>query len=95
VEWVKLKDIYKQLQKKQMSQIKEAMKGKKDVKKRVKQDTTTAGHNADERPVSKSHDPVSISHDPSMPTCDSGLTVEITMCTLPSSDLEVCYCTAC
>ena len=78
--------MYKQLQKKQMSQLKEAMKEKKDTKKKSKQDITTehhedATHDAPLPPVSGSHDPATMS---------TSITVEITMCSLTASDLEVC-----
>ncbi|XP_065886873.1 la-related protein 7-like [Dysidea avara] len=84
VEWIKLKEMYKQLQKKQMSQLKEAMKEKKDTKKKSKQDITTehhedATHDAPLPPVSGSHDPATMS---------TSITVEITMCSLTASDLE-------
>ena len=83
VEWAKLKEIYKQLQKKQMSQLKETMKEKKDTRKKVKQDITTEDATNDPAPVSESHDPITL------PSHDIGITVEITMCTLSANDLEV------
>jgi len=67
-----------------MSQLKEAMKEKKDTRKKIKQDITTKCHDDvtnDPPSVSESHDPMA-SH-------DAGITVEIAMCTLSASDLEV------
>jgi len=69
--------------KKQMSQLKEVMKEKKDT---VKQDITTKCHDDvtnDPPSVSESHDPTAMS------SHDTGITVEITMCKLSASNLEV------
>ena len=80
---MKLKKIYKELQKKQMSQLKETMKQQSNI---AKDDSTTM---EDEQGASVEE---STSTKPLVdtPSCDENtVTVEIAMSTLPADEVEV------
>ena len=82
IEWMKLKKIYKELQKKQMSQLKETMKQQPNT---GKDDSNAAME--DEQDVS-----VEDSTKPLVDTCncdDNTVMVEITMATLLADEVEV------
>ena len=82
IEWIKLKRIYKELQKKQMSQLKETMK------ERSTNDSKTTKDDEQEDSVK---DLTSKMSSVDAPTSDeNAVTVEITMSTLPADEVEVC-----
>lgn len=79
MEWMKLKRIYKELQKKQMSQLKETMKEQSN------DDSKTTNDTQQETSVEDKKSQVDT------PNCDhNAITVEITMSTLPADEVEVC-----
>lgn len=86
MEWMKLKRIYKELQKKQMSQLKETMKRKSDVVE-VNEGTTsteTAKVEQDDNLTEDIKPPVDAPN-----SAQNTVTVQITMSTLPADEIEV------
>ena len=83
---MKLKRIYKELQKKQMSQLKETMKEQssttvEEISKTTEQETTV-----EDLTTSKTSLPVAEDRD------ENTVIVDIAMATLPTNEVEVCVC---
>ena len=85
MEWMKLKKIYKELQKKQMSQLKETMKQQSNI---AEDDDNAAREDEQDASVEES---TSAKPQVDTPNHDEHtVTVDITMTTLPADEVEVC-----
>ena len=91
VEWMELKKVYKELQKKQMSQLKETMKEQSSIAKLHEDDFKDDSNvNLKEEQGAKIEDSTSTKLLVETSNCEEiNVTVEITMSTLPADEVEV------
>ena len=91
VEWMELKKVYKELQKKQMSQLKETMKEQSSIAKLHENDCKDDSNvDLKEEQGAKIEDSTSTKPLVETSNCEEiNVTVEITMSTLPADEVEV------